>query len=307
MSGEIDHRMSSPSKKDTQGTPPSGNPSSPAVIIEANQGFFNLDVRAIWQYRDLLMLLVRRDFLAKYKQTILGPVWFILQQLATTLIFTVVFNRVAKISTDGIPAPIFYLTGLLVWNYFQTAFSGIAASLAANAGIFGKVFFPRLIPALSTTVSALFSVVIQMVTWGVVYFMIKTNHPSSDSFGLTIYALFFPLLLLQTAALAMGFGLLMASATAKYRDLSFTMSFIMQAWLYLTPIIYPLSSVPEKWQWLAAINPMTALVEACRGILLGETVMTAPMYFTSLGITAVALFVGILVFNHVQRTFVDIL
>ncbi len=277
------------------------------TVIQANRRLFFIDLRALWQYRDLLLLLVRRDFLAKYKQTVLGPLWFILQPLATTLIFTVVFDRVAKISTDGVPAPIFYLTGLLVWNYFQTAFSGVSGSLASNAGVFGKVFFPRLIPSMATTASALISVVIQTVTWVVVYWMIKSTHPEADAFGITPYAVLFPLLLVQTAALSMGFGLLMASATAKYRDLSFTMGFIMQAWLYLTPVIYPLSSVPERWQWLAAMNPMTAMVEACRGMLLGETVMTVTMYFTSLGMTVAALFAGVLVFNRVQRTFVDIL
>ncbi|TVP78945.1 MAG: ABC transporter permease [Puniceicoccaceae bacterium] len=283
------------------------DPQVPEIVIQANRRLLHLDLRALWQYRDLLLLLIRRDFLAKYKQTVLGPVWFIVQPLATTLIFTVVFSRIAKISTDGVPAPIFYLTGLLVWNYFQTAFSGVSGSLAANAGVFGKVFFPRLIPAIATTTSALVSVLIQAITWIVVYWMIKSSHPDADSFGITIYAVLFPLLLLQTAALAMGFGLLMASVTAKYRDLSFTMGFIMQAWLYLTPIIYPLSSVPEHWQWLAAVNPMTAMVEACRGMLLGETVMTATMYLSSLGVTIVALCVGVVVFNRVQRTFVDIL
>lgn len=277
------------------------------VVIRASDSLFQLDLRGLWRYRDLLFLLVRRDFLAKYKQTVLGPVWFIVQPLATTLIFTIVFSRIANISTDGIPAPIFYLTGLLVWNYFQTAFSGVAGSLLANAGVFGKVFFPRLIPSLATTVSAVISVVIQCVTWVVVYLMIKASHPDPDSFGITPYALLFPLLLLHTAALAMGFGLLMASVTAKYRDLSFTMGFILQAWLYLTPVIYPLSSVPERWQWLAAINPMTAVVESCRAILLGESVLTAHMFAVSLGMTACVLLAGILLFNRVQRTFVDIL
>jgi lipopolysaccharide transport system permease protein len=284
-----------------------GDASVNEILVQANQRLFFIDFAALWQYRDLLWLLIRRDFLAKYKQTILGPLWFIAQPLATTLIFTVVFSRIANISTDGVPAPIFYLTGLLVWNYFQAAFTGVAGSLAGNAGVFGKVFFPRLIPALSITTSALLSVVIQAITWIVVYWMIKTSHPDADTFGITTYAFFFPLLLLHTAALAMGFGLLMASATAKYRDLSFTMGFIMQAWLYLTPIIYPLSSVPERWQWLAAINPMTAVVEACRGILLGETVLSMSMYLNSVGVTLVALALGVVVFNHVQRTFVDIL
>ncbi|MCC5838541.1 MAG: ABC transporter permease [Opitutales bacterium] len=288
---------------------PISDPAQPAseVVIRASDSLFHFDWRGLWRYRDLLFLLVRRDFLAKYKQTVLGPIWFVVQPLATTLIFTIVFSRIANISTDGIPAPIFYLTGLLVWNYFQTAFAGVAGSLLANAGVFGKVFFPRLIPSLATTVSAVISVVIQCVTWVAVYLMIKASHPEPDSFGITPYALFFPLLLVHAAALAMGFGLLMASVTAKYRDLSFTMGFILQAWLYLTPVIYPLSSVPERWQWLAAINPMTAVVESCRAILLGESVLTAQMFAVSLGMTVFVLLAGILLFNRVQRTFVDIL
>jgi lipopolysaccharide transport system permease protein len=277
------------------------------VHIRPTTSLLCMDVSSIWQYRDLLLLLIRRDFLAKYKQTILGPTWFILQPLATTLIFTVVFSRVAQISTDGIPPPIFYLTGLLIWNYFQTAFGGVAGSLAANAGVFSKVYFPRLIPPLATTVSALLSVVIQALTWIVVYLMTKSVHPEADSFGMTVYAFLFPFLLLHTAALAMGIGLLMASVTAKYRDLSFTTGFILQTWLYLTPVIYPLSSVPERWQWLAAINPMTALVEACRGILLGESVLTLQMYAVSLVMTCALFVCGLMVFNRVQRTFVDIL
>lgn len=275
--------------------------------IKKTNTLIGFDLKGIWQYRDLLLLLVRRDFLSKYKQTILGPAWFVLQPLATTLIFTVVFNRVANISTDGLPPTLFYLTGLLVWNYFTTSFTAISGSLRANAGVFQKVYFPRLIPPLSLTLSSAISVVIQLVTWAVVYLVVKSNHPNPDSFGLTPYSPLLVLLLIQTAMIAFGFGLLMASLTAKYRDLSFTMSFLTQAWLYLTPVIYPISKIPEKWQWVASLNPMVAVVEATRHIMLGESALSLSMVLISISITLLMLIIGLVFFNRIQRTFVDIL
>lgn len=277
------------------------------IIIQPTQSWLDIDWKGIWQYRDLLALLVKRDFLSKYKQTILGPAWFVLSPLATTFIFVIVFSEVADISTDELPPSLFYLTGLLTWNYFSTAFNAVATSLRVNSHIFSKVYFPRMLPPIAMSLSAMISVVIQLATWTVVYIVTKANHPNPSSFGLTIYCPLLAVLLFQTAMLSLGIGLIMAAATAKYRDLSFTLGFILQAWMYLTPVIYPISKIPESYRWVASLNPMTAIVEASRQVLLGRSALDATMMSVSVVMTFIVLVFGVIVFNRVQKTFVDIL
>ena len=284
-------------------------PAEPPIesVVRPSKSLFDFDWAGIWNYRDLIFLLVRRDFISKYRQTILGPAWFVFQPLVTTLLFVLVFNRVAKISTDGLPPTLFYLTGLITWNYFNTAFSSISGCLLANAGVFGKVYFPRLIPPIASSVSAMFSVAIQLVTWVVVYLVVKSTYESPDSFGVTFFSPLVLLLILQTGILSIGFGLIMATATAKYRDLTFTTGFLLQAWLYLTPVIYPISRIPEQWRWVASLNPMTAIVEGSREVLLGRSALTVEMMAISLAITVISFVVGVVIFNRIQKTFVDIL
>lgn len=281
--------------------------SSFEVHIRRRRGLLDIDWAELWRYRDLLFQMVARDFSSRYKQTVLGPLWFIIQPLATTLIFTVVFTGIAKISTDGLPPSLFYLTGLLAWNYFNTALNSISGCLRANAGIVSKVYFPRLILPLVGASSALLGLVVQIMTWALVLVIVTVSLPGPVTFGITPMAWVFPLLILQAGILAVGVGLVLATVTAKYRDLSHAMSFVVQAWMYATPVIYPLSQIPEKWQWVAMLNPMTSIVESTRLVLLGQGSPNAPMIILSVAVTAALLFIGLLVFNRIERRFVDII
>jgi homopolymeric O-antigen transport system permease protein len=275
------------------------------LVLHAESSWFVLDLESIWQYRDLLLLLVWRDFVAKYKQTILGPLWFILQPLLMTIVFTIVFARIAGVSTAGVPPMLFYLCNQLGWNYFAQNFSSISIALVANAGLFSKVYFPRLIVPLAAVVSNLLALAIQLATFAAAFVWFKTGS-SADTFHLTRYVAFLPLIILQTALLGLGFGLVVAASTAKYRDLVHVTSLVTQLWMYATPVIYPLAQVPAGWQWIAALNPVTVIVESFRLMLLGTGTVALAYVATSLSVTAFILVVGVVMFNKVEKTFVDI-
>jgi lipopolysaccharide transport system permease protein len=274
------------------------------VTLRPNTSWLQLELKGIWHYRDLLSLLVWRDFVAKYKQTILGPLWFIVQPLMMTFVFTVVFAGVAKIPTDGLPPTLFYLCGQLGWNYFAQNFGSNSATLVNNAGLFSKVYFPRLVVPLSSLVSNLFTFIIQVVTFSAffVYFKFVLH---TGVFHLDWRVVFLPLLVLQSAALSLGLGLFMSALTAKYRDLVHLTPLLIQLWMYATPVIIPLSKFPEQYRWLVAINPMTSIVESFRLMLLG-TGTVEPLYLVcSVTFTVVILIVGLLLFGKVEKTFVD--
>ena len=253
------------------------NQHSYEIIIQPNRSWFHIDWRGLSHYRDLLFLLVRRDFVSKYKQTILGPAWFVIQPLLTTLVFTIIFGKVAKIPTDGLPPALFYLCGLLAWRYFASCLTTTSTSFTANANLFGKVYFPRLIMPLSVVISNLFAFAIQLVTFlaFLFYFKYLTQAGIDIKPNLSIFAL--PLLLLQTAAISLGVGLWLSALTAKYRDFQFLMGFLVQLWMYATPVIYPMSIVQEKWKPILALNPMAPIVESYRYAFLG-TGITNPSY-----------------------------
>jgi len=218
------------------------------TIIQPTKSWFRIPWREIWHYRDLLYLLVRRDFVAKYKQTILGPLWFILQPLLTTLVFTVIFGRVAKIPTDELPPLLFYLCGMLPWSYFAQCMNGTSTTFVTNAALFGKVYFPRLVVPLSIVTSSLLAFLIQLVTFAVFWLYYKFFTEAGSLFHLRAMPLALcPLLLLQTAALGLAVGLWMSALTAKYRDFVHLSGFLTQLWMYATPVVYPLSVVPERW------------------------------------------------------------
>lgn len=275
------------------------------ITLRPDRRWLDLDLRSIWQYRDLLILLVWRDFVAKYKQTILGPLWFIIQPLTMTLVFTVIFGHVAGLSTDGLPPLLFYLCGQLGWNYFAQNFSANSATLVSNAGLFSKVYFPRLVVPLAALISNLFAFLIQAVTFGAFFIYFKFT-PQAGSYGLTWHVVLVPLLVLHTAILSLGVGLLMSALTAKYRDLSHASTLLIQVWMYATPVIYPLSKVPPNWRWVAAVNPMTPIVESYRLLLLG-TGTVEPLHVASSIVVTLALAVaGLLLFGRIEKTFVDI-
>jgi len=275
------------------------------IEITAKNNPFDLKLRDIWNYRDLLVLLVRRDFVSFYKQTILGPLWFFIQPLFTTIIYTFIFGNLAAIPVDGLPQPLFYLAGITAWNYFSDCLTKTSTVFSANAGLFGKVYFPRLIVPLSIVVSNLIRFGVQMALFFImmaVYAFKGANvHPN-------VYVLLFPALILVMAMLGLGLGMIISAMTTKYRDLIFLVTFGIQLLMYLTTVIYPLSYVKLKYphyQWLVQYNPMTSIIEAFRHGFLGQGTFTMGALGVALGITLVLLFIGIVVFNRVERTFID--
>ena len=275
------------------------------IVLRPDAGWRSLELAGIWQYRDLLSLLVWRDFVSKYKQTILGPLWFVIQPLCMTLVFTVIFGKVAGLSTDGLPPVLFYLCGQLGWNYFAQNFSSNSSTFVANAGLFGKVYFPRLIVPLAALVSNLFAFTIQVATFVVFYSYFKFVR-GAGGFGMDWHVILLPLLVLQTAVLSLGVGLVMSSLTAKYRDLTHLSGLLIQVWMYATPVIYPLSEFPLEWRWVAALNPMTPIVEAFRLLLLGVGTVEPFHVVCSIVTTAVVTIAGLMLFSRFERTFVDI-
>jgi lipopolysaccharide transport system permease protein len=276
------------------------------IVLRPGTDWRSLELASIWQYRDLLSLLVWRDFVSKYKQTILGPLWFIIQPLCMTLVFTVIFGKIAGLSTDGLPPVLFYLCGQLGWNYFAQSFSANSATFVSNAGLFGKVYFPRLVVPLAVLVSNLFAFAIQAATFVCFYIYFKYGRGAAG-FGMDWHVVLLPLLVLQTAILSLGVGLLMSALTAKYRDLTHLSALLIQVWMYATPVIYPLSTFPLKWRWVAALNPMTPIVEGYRLLLLGVGTVE-PLYMVcSIATTAVVTVAGLLLFSRIEKTFVDII
>jgi lipopolysaccharide transport system permease protein len=276
------------------------------IVLRPDTGWRSVELASIWQYRDLLSLLVWRDFVSKYKQTVLGPLWFIVQPLSMTLVFTVIFGKVAGLSTDGLPPVLFYLCGQLGWNYFAQNFSANSATFVNNAGLFGKVYFPRLVVPLAALISNLFAFAIQVATFVCFYVYFKYGR-GVGGFGMDWHVVLLPLLVLQTAVLSLGVGLVMSALTAKYRDLTHLSALLIQIWMYATPVIYPLSKFPLKWRWVAAINPMTPIVEGYRLLLLGVGTVEPVDLVMSVVTSAVVLVAGLLLFGRIEKTFVDII
>lgn len=274
-----------------------------SLVIRPHNSLFDLHLEDLWRYRDLLGMFVRRDFVAVYKQTILGPLWFFIQPLLTTLIFTVIFSGVAKIPTDGFPAMLFYLAGTTPWNYFSTCLTKTSNTFVANAGIFGKVYFPRLIVPLSIVVSTIIQFGIQFVLFAaVLLYYLASGAAIAPQWDLIVVLT--PALIVLMAALGLGTGIIVSSLTTKYRDFTFLIGFGVQLMMYATPIIYPLSTIPEGWRWLIQLNPMTAPVEAFRAIFLGGPVPWMALNIST-AVTAVLLFAGIVIFNKVEKSFMD--
>lgn len=273
------------------------------LVIEPHTSIFHLSFKDLWRYRDLLLLLVKRDFVSFYKQTILGPVWFFLQPLFTTLIYVVVFSRLAGIRTDNLPAPLFYIIGIVAWNYFSECLTKTSTVFRDNANIFGKVYFPRLIMPLSIILSNLVKFGVQILLLIIIflyYIFFKDYHPATN-----IYILFFPVAVLMMAALGLSTGLIISALTTKYRDLTFLVTFGVQLLMYATPVIYPLSVVPDKYKWILMANPMTGIFEVMRYGLLGRGTVDAAVLTYSAAVTLVLLVAGVLIFNKVEKNFVD--
>jgi lipopolysaccharide transport system permease protein len=272
--------------------------------IKPQDKLFNLHLKDVWNYRDLMWLFVRRDFVAQYKQTILGPLWHFVQPILTTAMFLLVFGKIAKIPTDGIDAIPFYMAGITIWNYFSSALTNTSNTFVGNAGIFGKVYFPRLVLPLSVVISNIVKLAIQLALLALA---IGYSHLFRGySYAFHWQLLLVPLLIVQLAALGLGLGIIISSFTTKYRDLSVLLGFAVQLGMYATPIVYPLSYLKDKsYKWLIDINPLTPLVETFRLALFGVGTVTLSSVLYSIIFTILTLLTGIVLFNKVEKTFMD--
>lgn len=272
--------------------------------IKPKSSLLSIDFKELWQYRDLYRMFVKRDIVTWYKQTILGPLWFFIQPIMTTIMFMVVFGGIAKISTDGLPQPLFYLAGICLWQYFAECLNQTSKVFIDNANVFGKVYFPRLVVPMATVTSNLVRLAIQMGLFLVVYsyYQLFTDVPIHTN----LYALLTPVLILLLAGLGLGFGILFSSLTTKYRDLVFLLTFIVQLWMYATPVIYPLSTIDNpNLKLLMQANPITSIVETFKFGMLGVGEFSWAALGYSAGFTITLLALGIIVFNRIQRTFMD--
>lgn len=273
------------------------------LIIRPQSSWFELHLRDLWRYRDLTMLFVWRDFVAQYKQTILGPLWYLVQPLLTMVVFVVIFGKIAKIPTDGLPQQVFYLCGITAWNYFAECLNSTSGTFLKNTAIFGKVYFPRLVMPVSTVISGLIRFVIQFGLFlafaGYFWAQGANVHPNK-------VALLTPYLLFLMSSLGLGLGIIVSSLTIRYRDLQFLVHFGVQLLMYGTPIVYPLSLVPDRFKWLMIANPMTAIVETFRYGFLGAGSFNPAFLAYSTIVTLIMLFGGILLFNRVEKGFMDI-
>lgn len=273
------------------------------LVIKPKSGLFDLNLSDVWRYRDLLLLFVKRDIVAVYKQTVLGPFWFFVQPVLTALTFTVVFGKIAGLPTDGKPQILFYLAGNVCWNYFADCLNSTSNTFTSNANIFGKVYFPRLISPLSVVISNMIKFMIQLVLFLAFYFYFLLF--TDADIQLTGYVFLLPVLLIIMALLGLGFGLIISSFTTKYRDLRFLIGFGVQLMMYATPIIYPLSTLKGKWYELALYNPMTSIIETFKFAFFGSGILTWSGLAYSATFAVVAVLISIVVFNRVEKSFMD--
>lgn len=272
------------------------------LVIGPRRHLLDIKLREIWDYRDLVFMFVKRDIVTVYKQTILGPIWFFVQPIMTTLVFMLVFGNIAKISTDGIPQPLFYLAGIIMWNYFSEAFNATSTTFVTNANIFGKVYFPRLIVPLSLVISGLLKFFIQfglfLAVW--LYFLVRQVDIQPNAW---MFATFYLLLLM--AGLGLGFGIIFSSLTTKYRDLKFLIQFGVQLAMYATPIIYPMSTLGERMRSVMWWNPIAHIIETFKYGFLGAGEVSIGGLVYSTFFTLIVLTAGIIIFNRTEQTFMD--
>lgn len=272
------------------------------MVIRPRTSWLDLHLKDLWTYRDLVMMFVKRDFVAQFKQTILGPAWFVLQPLLTTVVFTIVFGNIAKLSTDGLPKILFYLSGNILWMYFSGVLTAASNTFIGNAHLFGKVYFPRLAIPLSLVISNFFKLALQFL-----FFLCFAGYymARDASVHFTPFVWLAPLLVLIMAGQALGLGILFSSMTTKYRDLRFLLDFGIRLLMYATPVVFPLSSIPDKWRWFLVANPMTPVIETFRLAFLGQGAFSWGMLTYSAGFAVASLLLGVAIFNRVEKTFMD--
>ena len=273
------------------------------IHLERKNGWFDINLKEVWQYRDLIWLFTKRTFILRYKQTILGPLWVILQPLMTTLIFTLVFGGIAGISTDGVPQVLFYMGGNAVWSFFAACLNGTATTFTGNANVFGKVYFPRLVSPISTVLSSMINFLIQLAMflcfW--VYYLI-VGEVSPNYVGI----LMLPVIMVYLGLLGLGFGVIVSSLTTKYRDLTMLVTFGVSLWMYITPVVFPVSTLGNGGLYhLVMLNPVTCAVETFRWAFLGQGVFDPLNWGISTAVMAVVVCVGVIIFSKVEKTFMD--
>lgn len=275
---------------------------SDITVVSAKRGLFNLNLKELWKYRDLVILFVKRDLKNVYKQTVLGPLWIVINPFLSTFVFTVIFGIIANISTDGIPQFLFYMSGNILWSFFSSCFNRASSTFLSNARIFGKVYFPRFVMPLSGIIYNSITFLVQFVMFAIlvtVYALTGANvHPN-----LIVLAL--PIMLIHIAFLGTGTGLIISSLTTKYRDLNVLVSFGLTLWMYLTPVVYPVSQIPESFRFIMLLNPVAPIVETFRYAFLGSGSFEWFFLLISAAVTAVLLILGMIVFNQVEKNFID--
>lgn len=273
------------------------------TVIKPKTGLFDINLKEVWQYRDLIWIYTKRTFVLTYKQTILGPIWIFLNPFLTSLIYVFVFGSIAGIPTDGIPQMLFYLGGNAIWTFFSSSLTKTASTFTANANVFGKVYFPRLTMPISTVLSSAINFCVQMLLFLAFWVYYLVNGAISPNY-LSILAL--PLVLLQVGTLALGCGIIISSLTTKYRDLAILVTFGAQLWMYITPVVYPISTLGEGWmRTILLLNPVTCGVEAFRYMFLGQGLVEPGWWLWSTCVTVVVLLVGVVLFSRVEKTFMD--
>jgi lipopolysaccharide transport system permease protein len=272
------------------------------MVIKPESRLLDLKLRDVWEYRDLLLLMVRRDFVSFYKQTILGPVWFFIQPLFTTLTYTFIFGKLAGLSPQGVPKPLFFMTGITCWNYYSDCLLKTSTVFRDNSSVFGKVYFPRLIMPLSIVMSNLIKFGVQLL---LLFAMMGYYAFQGASFHVTSGLLLLPVLVIQLALLGLGTGMIVSALTNRYRDLFFLITFGVQLLMYSTTVAYSLSRVPPQYRWLIELNPMTPIIEVFRYALLGQGDFTMTTFGLSILVTVVLAAAGIVIFNKVERNFID--
>lgn len=274
--------------------------------IQPYSSVFSLKLGELWRYRDLLYMYVKRDIVTYYKQTALGPLWFFIQPAITTVMFMFVFGGIAGISTDGVPQPLFYMAGLLCWNYFSDCLIRCSDTFIANQGVFGKVYFPRLVVPLSITISSLVKMGVQAILFIIIYIYYLCI---GGTCSINAYAFLLPVLILMLAGLGLGFGILITSVTTKYRDLKFLITFGVQLWMYATPVIYPLGTLVKShpgYMWVLQVNPLSSIIETFKFAFLGSGMFSWGGLAYSFIFTICVLLTGTIVFNNVERKFIDV-
>jgi len=272
------------------------------TVITSKRGWLDINIRELIHYRDLIYMFVKRNFIANYKQTILGPAWAIIQPLLTTVVFTIVFGNLAKLPTDGIPPFLFYMCGNIAWGYFSGCLNQTATTFTANAAVMGKVYFPRLVMPISSVINQLIMFAIQFLflICFLAYYSIL-NHTAYITWGI----FYLPLLLLNMAMLGLGCGVIISSLTTKYRDLTMLIGFGIQLWMYATPVVYTIDMIPEKWRGLYLCNPMAITIELFRNMFFGANTLTSFNIAVCWGITIFITLCGVLLFNRVEKNFMD--